>query len=141
MAAERRASDRILNMARSVDERPIILIVENEYVVRMATAEAIRDAGFDVVEATNSDEALAAVEGRQGIRVLFTEIEMQHSRSGAKLAREVSRRWPQIRIIVTSGRFALRELKLPTGSMFFQKPYTFDEIISMLRALTGSQHD
>jgi len=141
MAAERRASDRILNMARSVDERPIILIVENEYVVRMATAEAIRDAGFDVVEATNSDEALAAGEGRQGIRVLCTEIEMQHSRSGAKLAREVSRRWPQIRIIVTSGRFALRELKLPTGSMFFQKPYTFDEIISMLRALTGSQHD
>jgi DNA-binding NtrC family response regulator len=123
-------------MIQSADERPIILIVEDEYLVRMATAEAIRDAGFDVVEATNSDGALAALEGRRGIRVVITEIDMQGSMDGAKLAHAVSHGWPKVRIIATSGHFAPNELDLPAGCIFFQKPYSFDDIVWTLRALT-----
>jgi two-component system, response regulator PdtaR len=61
----------------------VILIVENECLIRMATAEAIRDFGFEVVEAANADAAIVILEGRSDIRVVFTDIHMPGSMDGA----------------------------------------------------------
>ena len=78
-------------MAALAPQRPVILIVEDEFLIRMATAEAIRDAGFQVVEAPDADSAIVILESRSDIQVVFTDIHMPGSMDGARLAHAVGR--------------------------------------------------
>jgi CheY-like chemotaxis protein len=94
-------------------KRAVILIVEDELLIRMNAVEMIEEAGFEVVEATNADVAI----------VVFTDIQMPGSMNGLKLAAAVRGRWPPIKIIATSGNHAVRDGELPEGSVFLQKPY------------------
>ena len=116
--------------------RPVILIVEDDFFLRIHAAEMIQDAGFDIVEAGNADAAIAILEARPDIHVVFTDIQMPGSMDGLKLARFVRGRWPPIKIVVTSGNFAGRDL--PEGGVFLPKPYTFDRIAATLRELVGA---
>jgi CheY-like chemotaxis protein len=118
--------------------RPIILIVEDDFFLRIHAAEMIQDAGFDIVEAGNADEAIAILEARPDIHVVFTDIRMPGSMDGLKLARFVRGRWPPIKIVVTSGNFACRDGDLPEDGVFLPKPYTFDRIAATLRELVGA---
>jgi CheY-like chemotaxis protein len=117
--------------------RPIILVVEDDFFLRINAAEMIQDAGFDVVEAGNADEAIAILEARPDIHVVFTDIQMPGSMDGLKLARFVRGRWPPIKIIVTSGRTDVRANDLPEGGAFLSKPYTFDTVAASLRELAS----
>jgi CheY-like chemotaxis protein len=56
-------------MAQLATERPVVLIVEDEFLIRSATAEAIRDVGFEVVEAAHADAAILVLESRSDIRL------------------------------------------------------------------------
>jgi two-component system, response regulator PdtaR len=98
---------RSLTMTEVGSERPLVLIVEDEFLIRAATADAIRDAGFEVLEAGNADEALVALETRNDIRIVFTDMRMPGSMDGAHLAHAIRRRWPPVRIMATSGKVAL----------------------------------
>ena len=118
--------------------RPIILIVEDDFFLRVHAAEMIQDAGFNIVEAGNADEAIAILEARPDIHVVFTDIKMPGSMDGLKLARFVRGRWPPIKIVVTSGNFAGRDGDLPEDGVFLPKPYTFDTVAATLRELVGS---
>jgi len=69
-------------MARSTVTRPVVLIVEDEFLIRTHAAEVIRDAGFEVAEATNADEAIVLLESRRDIRVVFTDIQLPGSMDG-----------------------------------------------------------
>jgi Response regulator receiver domain len=80
-------------MGTSATKRPVVLIVEDDFLLRMNVAEMIGDAGFDVVEAGNADEAIAILEARPNIHVVFTDIQMPGSMDGLKLARFVRDRW------------------------------------------------
>ena len=113
-----------------------ILIVEDEPLVRLDAARAIEDAGFEVIEAANADEAIEILENRSDIRVVFTDMHMPGSLDGLKLAHAVRNRWPPIKIIVTSGHGRVSEEDLPTGGRFFAKPYDLEEITNTLRDLT-----
>ena len=81
-----------------------VLIVEDEPLVRFCAVQTVEEAGFAVIEAANADEAIAILESRRDIRVVFTDIHMPGSMDGLKLAHAVRDRWPPIKIIVTSGR-------------------------------------
>jgi CheY-like chemotaxis protein len=104
-------------------KRAVILIVEDELLIRMNAVEMIEEAGYDVIEATNADEAIAILEARLDIRVVFTDIQMPGAMDGLKLAAAVRHRWPPIKIVATSGHHAIRDGELPVGSAFLQKPY------------------
>jgi two-component system, response regulator PdtaR len=119
--------------------RPVVLIVEDEFLIRIATADAIRDAGFEVLEAATADAAIVILEGRMDIQIVFTDIHMPGSMDGAKLAHAIKDRWPPVRIIATSGRVAVETLDLPAGTMLFPKPYSVKHIAWTLHALTGAQ--
>lgn len=119
-------------------QRPVVLIVEDEFLLRMNAAEMIEEAGYDVVEAGNADEAIAILEGRTDIRVVFTDIQMPGSMDGLKLAAAVKGRWPPIKIIATSGHYAIRESDLPEGGVFLQKPYSEAIIARAIHALIGA---
>jgi CheY-like chemotaxis protein len=96
----------------------------------------IEAAGFAVVEAANSDEAIAILEVRLDTTVVFTDIQMPGSMDGLKLAAAVRGRWPPIHIIVTSGLVNVRSVDLPDGGRFLAKPYSPSQIVGALRDLT-----
>jgi CheY-like chemotaxis protein len=115
--------------------RPVVLVVEDEHLLRMNATEMIADTGFDVVEARNADEAIGILEARLDIHVVFTDIEMAGSMDGLKLAHFIRGRWPPIKIIATSGHHALKAGDLPAGGIFLPKPYSFESLSSILRGL------
>jgi two-component system, response regulator PdtaR len=115
----------------------VVLIVEDE-LIRMATAEAVQDAGFEVVEAADAAGAIAILESRSDIQVVFTDIHMPGFMDGAMLAHAIRHRWPPVRVIATSGRVAVQKLDLPAGTLVFTKPYNPEQIAWTLHALTAS---
>jgi CheY-like chemotaxis protein len=100
--------------------RQVVLIVEDEALVRMAAVGMVEEAGFEVLEATSADEAILLLEARRDITVVFTDAEMPGSMDGLRLAHAVRGRWPPIKIIATSGRYAVRDGDLPSGGLFLR---------------------
>jgi CheY-like chemotaxis protein len=123
-------------MGYATTKRPVVLVVEDEFLIRMHAAEMIEDAGFDVVEASNADEAVAILEARLDIAVVFTDIQMPGSMDGLKLAKAVRNRWPPIHIVATSGFVDVRTGDLPDGGRFLPKPYSSTQVIDALHELT-----
>ena len=117
--------------------RQVVLIVEDEALVRMTEVDMIEEAGFEILEATNADEAILLLEARLDITVVFTDIEMPGSMNGLRLAEAVRGRWPPIKIIATSGRYVVRDGDLPSGGLFLAKPYSLNQISSALREITA----
>jgi CheY-like chemotaxis protein len=101
---------------------PVILIVEDELLLRMDSAEMIENAGFDVVQAGNADEAIAIQQARPAIHVVFTDIQMLGSMDGLKLAQFVRDRWPPIKIVATSGRVRVGAEIYPPGASSWRSP-------------------
>jgi CheY-like chemotaxis protein len=128
-------AERTHDMERKI---PVVLIVEDEFLLLMDAAEMIEEAGFEVVQAANADEAIAILKVRPDIHVVFTDIQMPGSMDGLKLARFVRDRWPPIKIIATSGRIPVKDDDLPAGSLFLPKPYRGAEVVAALRALTSA---
>lgn len=118
--------------------RPVVLIVEDEVLLRWAAVAIIEGAGFDVVEAGSGIEAVSVLEKRSDIRTVFTDVEMPGSINGIQLAHLISTRWPSIGIMATSGKFRLRQDDLPAGARFLHKPYAVANLTDTLRELMGS---
>jgi CheY-like chemotaxis protein len=124
-------------MGLAESKRSVVLIVEDDFLLRMDAADMIAAAGFEAVEAANADQAIEILETRRDITVVFTDIQMPGSMDGLKLARAVRGRWPPIKIVATSGRVNVTEIDLPEGGRFLPKPYGPKEITGVLRELTG----
>jgi CheY-like chemotaxis protein len=121
----------------SVAKRAVILIVEDELLIRMHAVEMIEEA-FEVVEAASADEAIAILEARLDITVIFTDIQMPGSMDGLKLAAAVRNRWPPIKIVATSGQVKLDPGDLPAGGRFLRKPYSPAEVMKTLREMIAA---
>jgi CheY-like chemotaxis protein len=118
-------------------KRPVVLIVEDEFLLRMEAVDMIAAAGFEAIEAANADAAIEILEARRDIAVVFTDIQMPGSMDGLKLARAVRGRWPPIKIVATSGHVHVAETDLPEGGRFLPKPYSPTQVTGMLREMTG----
>jgi len=110
-----------------------MLVVEDEALIRMATMSIAEDAGYRVVEAANADEAIIMLERCPGIGTVLTDINMPGSMDGLELSHLVHERWPQIGLVVTSGRPVALKAHMPAGAQFISKPYTPAEIVAALR--------
>ena len=117
--------------------RPVVLIVEDEFLIRLQAAQIVSKAEFDVVEASSADEAISILEARSDITILFTDIQMPGSMDGLKLAAAVKGRWPPIKIVATSGLVNVRQEDLPEGGRFISKPYDFIQLTAALQELTA----
>jgi CheY-like chemotaxis protein len=117
----------------------IVLLVEDEALVRMFAADVLRDEGcFKVAEVVNADEALTVLEARADVRALVTDVEMLGSLDGFTLARVVKQAWPNIGIVVTSGRMAPGPKGLPSGALFIPKPYRPTDLVAAVRTVLSS---
>lgn len=120
-------------------KRPVVLVVEDDFLIRIGAVEMIEAAGFDIVEAANADKAMEILEVRLDITVVFTDIQMPGSMDGLKLAAAIRGRWPPIKIVATSGIVDVRKVDLPEGGRFLPKPYSSAEIVGTLRELTVAE--
>ena len=116
---------------------PNILIVEDEMLLRMRAVDMVEDAGYTAVEAINADAALAILESRSDIELLFTDIQMPGSMDGLKLAHAVHERWPAIKIILVSGQLKLTDEDKPADSLFFGKPLDVKQMIAEMQGMMG----
>ena len=110
----------------------IILVVEDDLLVRSATAANLRDGGFEVIEANCGDEAVRLLRAEVPVDVVFSDINMPGSMDGLGLAEWLRRERPQIRMILTSGSTSTQ---LGEQDVFLAKPYDHTELERRIRAL------
>lgn len=121
-----------------METKPLILVVEDEVLVRMVAVDIAVAAGFEVISAATADEAIAILEERPGVRLVFTDVNMPGSMDGMRLAQAVRERWPPVELIVTSGRGSVQEEDLPARGRFLAKPYDASTLTRALREMTGT---
>jgi CheY-like chemotaxis protein len=112
-----------------------VLVVEDEALVRMDIALLLEDEGFQVLEASNADDAISLLDAHPEVRLMFTDIDMPGSMDGLKLAAAVRDRWPPVKIIVTSGHRHMSDDTLPIVGRFFSKPYDPSRVIHAIREM------
>lgn len=117
--------------------KAIVLVVEDEPLLRMAAVALVEDAGLEPIEVSNADDAIVILERRHDIKIVFTDIDMPGSMDGLKLAEAVRGRWPPIEIIVTSGHRIVTADDLPPRCIFFAKPYKEAEVMATLQRLAA----
>src|SRR5713226_6643627 len=115
----------------------VVLVVEDEMLLRMRAVDMVEDAGYTSVEAVDADEAVAILENRSDIALMFTDIQMPGSMDGLKLAHTVRERWPPIKIILVSGQVKPATIDIPADSRFYGKPLEAKEMIAELRSMIG----
>jgi CheY-like chemotaxis protein len=127
-------------MPLSETGRPFaVLVVEDDAILRLHALDIVAEAGFTAIEAKNADEAIAILELRSDIALLFTDVNMPGSMDGLKLAHAVRNRWPPIKIVVVSGHVQLDQNELPSDARFFGKPFEVKTMIGELRQLIANK--
>jgi CheY-like chemotaxis protein len=118
------------------DDIPVVLLVEDELLVRMAAADDLQDAGFHVLEAANADVALAVLETcSDNVQVLLTDIDMPGSMNGLDLAESVQQRWPHILLLISSAYHKPHPEQIPDEGRFVPKPYSSEDVVQHIREL------
>jgi len=107
----------------------VVLIVEDECLLRELAAELVEDAGFVALQAGDAEEAIAVLVARSDVAAIFTDINLPGSIDGLE-------RWPPIKILVASGRLRPKQAELPPNSLFLEKPYRGAAVIAHLHSLT-----
>ena len=115
----------------------VVLVVEDEMLLRLRAVDMVEDAGYTSVEAVDADEAVAILESRSDIALLLTDIQMPGSMDGLKLAHWVHERWPPIKIILVSGQLKRTTIDIPANSRFFGKPLEAGEMIAEMQEMIG----
>jgi CheY-like chemotaxis protein len=120
-----------------VKHKTIVLVVEDDFLIRINAADMIRDLGFEVFEAVDADNAIRFLEESDDVSVVFTDIQMPGSMDGLTLIAVVADRWPPIALLVTSGQVAPKDEDMPPGARFLSKPYIQGQLKGHLDILTG----
>jgi two-component system, response regulator PdtaR len=103
--------------------KAVVLIVEDNTLIRMGAVDLVLSAGYEPLEAKHADQAIEILEKRHDIDLVFTDVQMPGTMDGIKLSHYIRDRWPPVKLIVASGIAILMENSLPVGATFFPKPY------------------
>ena len=114
-----------------------ILLVEDEFLIRLILSEALAEAGYEVSEAETGDEAVEMIEAQSEFDVLVTDIQMPGSTDGIALASMVRARHPGIPVVYMTGRpDVMRGAgRLGNREAFIRKPYGPAEVLSTIERL------
>ena len=113
----------------------LVLVVDDDALVRMNAVFQLEEAGFDTLQAGTADEAIGLLETRSDIKVVFTDINMPGSMDGLALAHAIRHRWPPVELVVTSGYARVRDEDMPERGLFLGKPYQRAELVRMVQSL------
>jgi CheY-like chemotaxis protein len=108
---------------------PVVLVVEDEVILRMAVCAHLRDGGFVVIEAVDAEEAVELLSANKSIALVFSDINMPGPADGDDLAAWIASRYPDIKVLLTSG------IAREGGPPFISKPYSFVELQRRINAM------
>ena len=115
---------------------PTILVVEDEVIVRMAFADALRDEGYNVIEAANGGEAREVLQTQFEIDLLITDIRMPGEPDGLALASSARERRSNLKVLISSSHVPA-DRALVAADLILQKPFRIDELVAAVEKLTG----
>ena len=128
-----------MNQDISAPRKLVVVLLEDEPLVRFAAAEALREAGFDVFETEHADDALHILHSHaDDLHAMFTDVHVPGSMDGLALAHVIRRCWPWIAILISSGRARPQFHEIPLGSRFLPKPYDPEHAVQHIRELVGT---
>ncbi len=118
---------------------PVLLVVEDDFLVRLTMADALTDGGFEVIEAGDAREALSRICERSDISAMLTDINLPGGEDGFALARAVRVIRPDLPVVYASGRYSAAESgKSVEGSRFLAKPFTPSVAADVIRYLIAA---
>ena len=116
-------------------QRDTVLVVEDDVLVRMATASELRERGFAVLEAYNAEEAVALLQAQVPVRLVFTDVQLPGVMDGLALAAAVAKTHPELKIVITSGDGGFETRAAELGDAFLPKPYLLEHVSSCIESL------
>ena len=114
-----------------------VLVVEDAPQIRATAVQMFEELGCEVFDAYNGHDALEILQARPEIQVLFADVRMP-GMSGPELAQVARRRWPDLRIVLTSGYVSDEEV--PSGIPFVPKPWRTADLIGVVRPASARRH-
>ncbi|MFC5555610.1 response regulator [Methylobacterium iners] len=117
------------------DDRPVILLVEDEALTIMDLGDVLEDGGYETVQCASAERALSILEARPDICGLITDVELSGKVNGFDLANSVAEARPQLPIVIVSGRAAPDPERMPPGARFIARPCTGEDILDQLKRL------
>jgi len=118
---------------RRIVKQPVVLLVEDEPLVRLTQVDILKESEFWVVEAQDADEAFELLKSRPEIDAILTDVDMPGSMDGFEFARLVRQGWPEVAVLVISGKTAPGPGDLPPNATFLHKPIMPDDLIAALQ--------
>jgi CheY-like chemotaxis protein len=116
------------------ERTPTLLLVEDEVLVRAATAKYLRECGFAVIEAVDADQALEIIRANGAVEAVFADVKLPGRLSGADLAVTVREDHPTVKVLLTSGVAPFPEVD---GVFLLKKPYFLFEVERRLKSMLG----
>jgi CheY-like chemotaxis protein len=120
----------------------VVLVVDDDPMIRLITAQMLEDAGFETLEAADGAAALTVLEERsEAIDAVLSDV-MMPGMGGRELAAGIARRWPAIAVALMSGysRPLLEgEGHLGPDDAFLPKPFQPDRLVGLVRRLLTSR--
>jgi DNA-binding response OmpR family regulator len=127
-------------MADASAPQPAVLLVEDDRVQLMDASAALREAGFEVAEASDAEAATAHLAARPELVAMVADVDLGgESLTGFTLAKAVAARWPEVAILIVSGLTWPTEEQMPMGARFLRKPFTPESLAEALRALLAAR--
>jgi DNA-binding NtrC family response regulator len=117
---------------------PVVLVVEDEALIRMLAVDVLEEAGFEVIEAPSADYAVLVLDKRDDIRVVFTDVDMPGRLNGFQLARHIQDHHHRVRVIIGSGKCRPAPDDIAPGTRFLQKPYAVEVLVREVRRLAAA---
>jgi CheY-like chemotaxis protein len=114
---------------------PLVLVVEDEPLLRLNAVSLLEEAGYATVEAGSAARAIQHLETNASIRAVFTDIDLPGEMDGMRLAAVIRDRWPPVELIVTSGHVTVEDGELPERGVFLPKPYSSRQLTRALETL------
>jgi DNA-binding NtrC family response regulator len=112
---------------------PVVVIVEDEPLLRAMSEALIEELGFETSAHETAERALDYIASDAGhVRAVFTDINVPGSIDGLALAKDVARRWPWIDVIVVTGGPSPEDGAIPAGAKFMLKPWRALDVIAAL---------
>ncbi len=115
----------------------VILVVEDEALVRMVVSDTLADAGYRVIDAVSADDALLLLGLRADVQAVVTDVQMPGKLDGFALARIVAERWPGMGLVVSSAGAQPAPGDLPPGTRFLPKPTPPSALVAAVWAVLG----
>jgi CheY-like chemotaxis protein len=123
----------------AAERQPVVLIVEDEILIRWPFAEHLREAGFAVIEAGNAAEALAVIEAGAPVDLVFADIMTPGAVDGLALARRLASHRSDLPVLLTSGGAGAPVAAYVAQRRFVAKPYVFSEVEARIRELLAAR--